>query len=184
MVAVDECNYNYSGETVVDLINEYPNLIISRSFSKDFGLAGLRLGFMISAPQNIKKISAYGQYFRVNRIAEKCAEKVLKYQDYFREAWKTIKVIRDNFIAQLRQMDFKVFDSKSNFIFIKFKNEKQTKRFWRYLKENNIDTTAAWEDEFSVLEACFVRICIGEKQEMKKVVEIISQYDYSNNLFI
>ncbi|MEA2022007.1 MAG: histidinol-phosphate transaminase, partial [Candidatus Caldatribacteriota bacterium] len=56
MVVVDECYYNYSGKTVIDLIDEYPNLIISRSFSKDFGLAGLRLGFMISNAQNIKKI--------------------------------------------------------------------------------------------------------------------------------
>ncbi|MBA7582064.1 Histidinol-phosphate aminotransferase [subsurface metagenome] len=48
MVVVDECNYEYLGETVVDLIGKYENLIISRSFSKNFGLAGLRLGFAAS----------------------------------------------------------------------------------------------------------------------------------------
>ncbi|GAG35499.1 unnamed protein product, partial [marine sediment metagenome] len=68
MVVVDECNYEYLGETVADLIDKYENLIISRSFSKNFGLAGLRLGFAISNPQNIEKLAAFGQYFRVNRI--------------------------------------------------------------------------------------------------------------------
>jgi len=52
MVVVDECNYEYLGETVADLIGKYKNLIISRSFSKNFGLAGLRLGFAISNPQS------------------------------------------------------------------------------------------------------------------------------------
>ena len=48
MVIVDECNYEYLGESVTDLIDDYENLIISRSFSKNFGLAGLRLGFALS----------------------------------------------------------------------------------------------------------------------------------------
>jgi len=178
MVAVDECNYNYSGESMVDLIHEFPNLIISRSFSKDFGLAGLRLGYMISNPQNITQISTYGQYFRVNRIAEKSAEIVLRYLNYFQEAWEAIKVTRDSFIEQLRDLKFKVFNSKSNFVCIEFKNKDQTKDFWNYLRKNGVFATAAWEDEFSVLKPCFVRICIGEKQEMVRVIEILSAYKY------
>ena len=55
MVIIDECNYEYLEKTIINLIDKYPNLIISRSFSKNFGLAGLRLGFAISNPQNIKK---------------------------------------------------------------------------------------------------------------------------------
>ena len=176
IVAVDECNYNFLGETVVDLIEKYPNLIISRSFSKDFGLAGLRLGFMISNPRNVEKVSAYGQYFRINRIAEKSVEKVLKYLKYYQKAWKCIKEVRDEFISQLRSLGLKVFDSKSNFVFVEFENKNQTKYFWKYLRENNVFTTAAWEDEFSVLDARFTRICIGEKWEMMKVVDILSRY--------
>ena len=179
MVAVDECYYNFLGETVIDLIDEYPNLIISRSFSKDFGLAGLRLGFMISSAQNIKKISEFGQYFRINRIAEKSVEKVLKYLDYYQKAWESIKEIRDRFIKNLKVLGFHAFDSKSNFVFVEFENENQTKKIWSYLKENNIFTTAAWENEFSVLEGRFIRICIGEKREMEIVTKVLSEYRFS-----
>ncbi|MCK5768025.1 MAG: histidinol-phosphate aminotransferase family protein [Candidatus Atribacteria bacterium] len=179
MVVVDECYYNYLEETVIDLIDDYPNLIISRSFSKDFGLAGLRLGFMISNSKNIKKIFAFGQYFRINRIAEKSTGKVLKYLDYYKKAWKSIKENRDYFINNLKALGFNVFDSNSNFVFVEFKNENQTKKIWNYLKENNIFTTAAWEDEFSVLESRFIRICIGEKKEMDRVTEVLAEYKHS-----
>jgi len=101
MVIVDECNYEYLGKTVIDLIDKYPNLVISRSFSKSFGLAGLRLGFAISNPQNIKRLATFGQYFRVNRMAEKAAEKVLKYLDYKEECKKIWKYLKENNIYTL-----------------------------------------------------------------------------------
>jgi len=178
MVAVDECNFNFLGETVIDLIDEYPNLVISRSFSKDFGLAGLRLGFMVSNVQNIKRISSFGQYFRVNRIAEKSPEKILRFLGYYQEIWKLVKEIRDNFIKKLRLLGFNVFDSKSNFVFVEFENENQTKKIWNHLRKNNIFTIAAWESEFSILEGRFIRICIGEKKEMDRVIEILAEYNY------
>lgn len=181
MVVVDECNYEYLGETVVDLIDKYPNLIISRSFSKNFGLAGLRLGFAISNSKNIKNLASFGQYFRVNRIAEKAAEKVLKYLNYYQEAWDKIKKVRDNFVKQVNKLGFIAYDSKSNFVLVEFKNEKEAKGIWKYLKEKYIYTLAAWENEFSGLENRFIRFTIGEEWEMDRVVEILSKYYSSEN---
>jgi len=176
MVVVDECNYEYLGETVVDLIDNYENLIISRSFSKNFGLAGLRLGFAISNPQNIKKIAAFGQYFRVNRMAEEAAGKVLKYLDYFQEAWKKIKKVRDKFVRQMNELGFSAYDSQANFVLVKFKNKEKTERVWKYLKEKGIYTLPGWENEFSGLDDQFIRFNIGEEWEMDRVVEVLSDY--------
>lgn len=176
MVVVDECNYEYLGETVVDLIGKHENLIISRSFSKNFGLAGLRLGFAISNPQNIKKIAAFGQYFRVNRMAEEAAGKVLKYLDYFQEAWKKIKKVRDKFVRQMNELGFSAYDSQANFVLVKFKNKEKTERVWRYLKEKGIYTLPGWENEFSGLDNQFIRFNIGEEWEMDRVVEVLSDY--------
>lgn len=176
MVVVDECNYEYLGETVVDSIGKYENLIISRSFSKNFGLAGLRLGFAISNPQNIKKIAAFGQYFRVNRMAEEAAGKVLKYLDYFQEAWKKIKKVRDKFVRQMNELGFSAYDSQANFVLVKFKNKEKTERVWKYLKEKGIYTLPGWENEFSGLDNQFIRFNIGEEWEMDRVVEVLSDY--------
>jgi histidinol-phosphate aminotransferase len=147
MVVVDECNYEYLRETVVDLIDKYENLIISRSFSKNFGLAGLRLGFAISNPQNIKKLAIFCQYFRVNRMAEKAAGKVL----------------------------FFAYDSQANFVLVEFKNKEETERVWRHLKEKGIYTLPGWENEFSGLDDQFIRFTIGEEREMDRVIEILTK---------
>jgi len=177
MVIVDECNYEYLGKTVIDLIDKYPNLIISRSFSKSFGLAGLRLGFAISNSQNIKKLAAFGQYFRVNRMAEKAAGKVLKYLDYYQESWKKIKKVRDNFVRQINELGFFAYNSKSNFVLVEFNNKKETERVWDYLKENNIYTLPGWEkNEFSGLENRFIRFTVGAEWEMDRVAEVLAKY--------
>jgi len=179
IVVVDECNYEYLGETVVDLIDKYENLIISRSFSKNFGLAGLRLGFAISNPQNIEKLAAFGQYFRVNRIAEKAAEKVLKYLDYYQEVWGKMKKVRDKFIKQINELGFFAYDSQANFVLVEFENKKETERVWKYLKEKGIYTLAGWENEFSGLEDQFIRFTIGKEWEMDKVIKVLTEYQFS-----
>jgi len=176
MVVVDECNYEYLGETVVDLIDKYENLIISRSFSKNFGLAGLRLGFAISNPQNIKRLAIFCQYFRVNRMAEKAARKVLKYLHYYREAWEKIKKVRDKFVWQINELGFSAYDSQANFVLVEFKNKKETERVWKYLKENGVYTLPGWENEFSGLDDQFIRFTIGEEWEMDRAVEVLSDY--------
>ena len=176
MVVVDECNYEYLGETVVDLIDKYENLIISRSFSKNFGLAGLRLGFAVSNPQNIKRLAAFGQYFRVNRMAEKAAEKVLKYLDYYQEVWGKMKKVRDKFVRQINELGFSAYDSQANFVLVEFKNKEETERVWKYLNENSIYSLAGWENEFSGLGDQFIRFTIGVEWEMDKVVEVLSEY--------
>ena len=176
MVVVDECNYEYLGETVVNLINKYENLIISRSFSKNFGLAGLRLGFAISNPQNIKRLAIFCQYFRVNRIAERAAVKVLKYLGYYRKAWGKIKKVRDKFVRQINELGFSAYDSQANFILVEFKNREETEKVWEYLRKKDIYTLGGWENEFSGLEDNFIRFTIGEEWERDKVVEVLSDY--------
>lgn len=176
MIVVDECNYEYLGETVVDLIDKYENIIISRSFSKNFGLAGLRLGFAVSNPENIKKLAAFGQHFKVNRMAEKAAGKVLKYLDYYQEVWEKIKKVRDKFIEQINELGFFAYDSKANFVLAEFKNKEETERVWKYLKENGIYTLPGWENEFSGLDDQFIRFTIGEEWEMDKALEVLSDY--------
>ena len=178
MVIVDECNYEYMGETVVDLINEYENLVISRSFSKNFGLAGLRLGFAVSNPQNIEKLAAFAQYFRINRIAEKAAGIALKYLDYYQEAWRKIKKARDKFVRQINELEqgFFAYDSEANFVLVEFKNKEKTERVWKYLQEKGIYTLAGWENEFSGLDSQFIRFTIGEEWEMDRVIEVLIDY--------
>ena len=78
MVVVDECYYEVSGETVLDLVETHGNLIILRSLSKAFGLAGLRVGYCISNREIISYLNRADQTFPVNRFALVAAETALE----------------------------------------------------------------------------------------------------------
>jgi histidinol-phosphate aminotransferase len=179
IVVVDECNYEYLGETVVDLIDKYPNLVISRSFSKNFGLAGLRLGFTIANPNNIKKIARFYQHFRVNKMAEIAGINVLKYLDYYKTIWQEIARIREFFIKGLQQINIKVFPSRANFVLVDFITQENTKMVWQYLKEEGVYTFAAWGDEFSGLESHYIRFTIGNQSEMEYTLNLLKKYQNS-----
>lgn len=180
IVVVDECNYEYLGETVVDLIDQFPNLVILRSFSKNFGLAGLRLGFVISSSKNIKKISHFCQCFRVNKMAEIAGIKVLNYLDYYKNIWQEVEKIREKFIQGLSQLNIKAFSSKTNFVLVDFVTQENTKRVWNYLKKENVYTFAAWGGEFSGLEKHYIRFTIGKQKEMDYVLMLLHYYQENN----
>jgi histidinol-phosphate/aromatic aminotransferase/cobyric acid decarboxylase-like protein len=99
--------------------------------------------------------------------------KVLKYLDYYQEAWEKIKKVRDNFVRQINELGFFAYNSKSNFALVEFNNKKETERVWKYLKEKGIYTLPGWENEFSALEDQFIRFTIGEEWEMNRVVEVL-----------
>lgn len=180
IVIVDECNYEYLGETVADLIDKYQNLVISRSFSKNFGLAGFRLGFTIASPKNIKNIDRYCQQFRVNRMAEIAGIKVLKYLNYYKEIWQEVARVRNQFITSLHQINIMAFPSKSNFVLVDFITQENTKSVWQYLRKEGVYAFAAWEDEFSGLENHYIRFTIGTQQEMDYTLMLLNQYHKDN----
>ena len=176
IVVVDECNYEYLGESVVDLIGQYPNLVISRSFSKNFGLAGLRLGFAVSSRRNIDEIARYLQHFRVNRMAEIAGIKVLSYLDHFQDIWQKIAHTRDFFARGLSEMGIVVLPSKSNFVLADFLTEEKTRQVWYYLREENVFTVAAWEEEFSGLDNHYIRFTISNHEEMDYALKLLQRF--------
>lgn len=181
IVAVDECNYEYTDESVVDLIEQFPNLVISRSFSKNFGLAGLRLGFAISSKENVNRIARYCQNFRVNRMAEMAGIKVLKYLNYFQKAWREIARVREFFINGLNDLDIYCFPSKTNYVLVDFVDKKKTEEIWQYLRNENIFTFASWGEEFSGLGNHFIRFTISNHEDMAYVLKLLERFLKNNS---
>jgi histidinol-phosphate aminotransferase len=68
-ILVDEAYYEYSGETVVDLLPKFDNLVVLRTFSKGFAMAGLRLGYIVARPESIAALAKCRGPFDVNRLA-------------------------------------------------------------------------------------------------------------------
>mgnify|MGYP000858968380 CR=1 FL=1 len=79
LVVVDEAYFEFSGQTLADVINEYPNLLILRTFSKAFGLAALRVGYVLGNKDLIAALNKVRQPFNVNSFSQRAATIALKY---------------------------------------------------------------------------------------------------------
>lgn len=119
-VIVDEAYAEFNGETVIDLINEYENLIVLRTFSKIYGLAGLRVGYGISNYKMINLISIIKPPYNLNTFSQKAAIEVLKHDAVYKKRVNKIMEEKKWLEEALKLIsDIKVFDSNANFILIK-----------------------------------------------------------------
>jgi histidinol-phosphate aminotransferase len=118
-VLVDEAYYHFCGQTVMDLVGKIPNLILARTFSKAYGLAGLRLG-MLAAPVGMQQwlrtvISPYS----VNSLALACLPAALDDEEYLQWYVSEVKAARTEMAEGLRAMGVPQWPSQANFILVK-----------------------------------------------------------------
>ncbi len=85
VVLVDECYYEYSQQTVVDLVDKYANLVVARTFSKTWGLPSLRFGFLVSQANNIAQLLKIRGPYDINQLSIVAVRAALASPDYTRE---------------------------------------------------------------------------------------------------
>lgn len=118
IVAVDEAYADFAGSTLVNRVGELENLIVFRTFSKVFGLAGLRLGYAVTNKTLAKTINERFQMpYSVSLVALKIATKMLENLDYVRGVIEEIKAERTRMIRALNQISgVRAFPSETNFV--------------------------------------------------------------------
>lgn len=119
LVVVDECYYEFCQETVSDLVNQYPNLIILRSFSKSFGLAGIRVGYALANATIIDYLNRAAQLFPINRLALVAAIAALEDCAYFLSNIEKINQHKIELARELTRLGFIVYPSDTNFLFVR-----------------------------------------------------------------
>jgi histidinol-phosphate aminotransferase len=120
IVYVDEAYFEFSGVTAAGLVDKYPNVIISRTFSKAFGLAGLRIGYVIAQQQYITEMLKVRGPYDVNQLAYRAAVAALAntedVKSYCREVMEQAKPLVEKFF---RQNNVNFYPSAGNFILFK-----------------------------------------------------------------
>jgi histidinol-phosphate aminotransferase len=119
VVLVDEAYFHFHGQTVIDLVGEVPNLVVARTFSKAYGLAGLRLG-MLAASTNMQQwlrtvISPYS----VNSLALACLPAALEDNTYLDWYVGEVKAARADMVEGLRQLGVRQWPTQANFVLVK-----------------------------------------------------------------
>jgi len=124
VLLIDEAYVDFAQETCLELVKDFDNVIILRSMSKGYSLAGLRFGFGIANENLIKGLMKVKDSYNVDSIAIAAATAAIQDQDYFRQNVKKVKAERARLIQQLRDLGLDVPDSSANFVLAKCKNPK------------------------------------------------------------
>ena len=126
-VLVDEAYHHYADspdyESVIPLVATHPNLIVARTFSKIFGMAGLRLGYAVAQPEAIRNLAAHAAWDSVNVIAIAAGRASLSDAAYVAEGRRRNAATKAQVVGELRRLGFEVVPSQANFILIDTRKE-------------------------------------------------------------
>lgn len=168
LVLVDEAYFEFYGKSVVSLIKKYNNLIITRTFSKWAGIAGLRLGYSITSPFFSYQLLKIKPPYNVNLAAEIAAKAALEGLDKTKFILeKTIKE-RKRVYSQLKEISYlTVYPSYANLLYMEVnQNFDQLKD---YLAKNKIIVR---------LSENAIRLTIGTPKQNNKVINLLKRFKY------
>ncbi|RLI78346.1 histidinol-phosphate transaminase [Archaeoglobales archaeon] len=170
-VVVDEAYVEYCNKSIVDLVNKFDNLIVVRSFSKFFGLAGLRVGYAIANEKIVEALEKIRLPFCISRVANDVAVAALNSIDYYVKLRDEIVKERERLARELNKILFlKAYPSDANFVLVKVVKKMDLAK--RLLEEGIIvrDVTGLMG-----LEGEHVRITVGTKEENDFLIRTLKQ---------
>jgi histidinol-phosphate aminotransferase len=136
ILLIDEAYVDFADDNCINLVKEFDNVIILRSMSKGYGLAGLRFGYAIARPPLIEGLLKIKDSYNVNALAIALATAAIKDQKYFTENVEKLKRDRDVLIGRLRALNFKVARSSANFVLAECKNCDAKEIYEKLIRQN------------------------------------------------
>ncbi len=106
VVLIDEAYVDFSDDNHLDFLSRYDNVIISRTMSKSYSLAGLRVGFGFASGAIIEQMDKVRDSYNLDRIAQTLATASLKHHNYFEQVWQKVRQTRSRLITSLRDLGF------------------------------------------------------------------------------
>lgn len=174
IVVIDECYYEFCKETAIDLIEKYPNLIILRSLSKSFGLAGLRVGYAITNEEISDYLYRCAQLFPVNKLALAGAIAALEDKSYAYSNILKICQERTSLAHELTALGFSVYPSATNFLFLSTKPlEITSDSLVSALRKRNI-----FVQDFGMkpgLDEFCLRVSVGTPEENHEFIRVLRE---------
>lgn len=170
LVLIDEAYYQFYGKTSIPLIKKYDNLFVTQTFSKAFGLAGLRLGYIVSNKENIKVIQKVLSSYSVNNLAVVCASAALKDLAYTKAYTKEVNKSKSVLYKELEKLGIEYYKSDANFVLLRIGSK--SANFCQKLREKGILVRDKSND--ILLNGC-VRITLGTLKQTKVLIKALNQ---------
>lgn len=162
-VIIDEAYGEFNDESMLAYLDQYPNLYVTRTLSKAYGLAGARIGFLISNVDNMERLRPQVVPYNVNSFTQMLASVVLKHHQDYACQIEAVKQMRDTMYERLKGLqNITIYPSKANYLFGRCANkEKMLAAF----EAEGIVIRNYGDDSF--------RITIGLATENEKVCSIL-----------
>ena len=166
--------FGFGSASAVSLINQYDNLLITRSFSKSHALAGLRVGYALAHAnlvEGLRRVKDSFNSYPVDAYAQCVATAAVSDSAWFAAASATVKENRAELTVGLTQLGFSVLPSEANFVLASHP-EHTGVAFTEYLKSQNI-LVRSWSSD-DLLP--WVRITVGTKDEQARLLSALAEY--------
>jgi histidinol-phosphate aminotransferase len=173
-VVVDEAYGDLAGESVIQDVSNHTNLIVLRSFSKGYALAGFRIGYIIAQPKVLEDMVLESTWFNVAYTSVGAAVAALEHEDYFAEIRASVVTGRQQFEAYLVGAGYNIVPSSINAVLLKFDSEEAATSFVDSLKAKEIQVNQGNGASNTGLDESFVRMSIGTSDQMAAVGACLS----------
>lgn len=172
ILALDEVYYPFGKQTYLSLIKKYNNLVVMRSFSKAYGLAGARIGYMISSKNNIKNFNTVKGGYETNILSASTAEFIIKNNHIVKDYVKSVKLGFKYFKSELEKINLTSFGgTNGNFVLIQFDKKNIAKVVYKKLIQKKISVRCGFDKIFenSIL------VTLGPLKEMKFFIQVLKK---------
>ncbi len=176
LLALDSAYFEYmedpAYENPKNLVEEFDNVVMTRTFSKLFGLAGLRIGWLYASQEIASNIRKIGATFPISSLAANCARAALNDTAHQKYVRTSNAESRDGFVKNLTNLGIQAYPSQANFVLADFSTTGiQAQQVYDQLLEYRIATCRL---NSSAFENC-IRFTIGRQSEMRVVARFLSK---------
>ena len=179
ILVLDEAYADFAKNNALELLDRSSRLIITRTLSKSYSLAGLRVGYGVSSKEIISVLNQAREVYNIDRLAQYIAETSLKDRDYFSNNLSKIIKNREKLFLTLQNWGWKTYESGANFLFTRpvdsFGNYGASiaKKAFEFLRENQIFIRYFPEHD---LTSSYLRISIGKQEELDMLTECLQKW--------
>jgi len=170
LVLLDEAYYQYTGVNYLDLIDRYDNLVIIRTFSKAYGMGGIRLGYAVAQEEVIKNMLKVGSPYSVSTVAVVAGSAALDDETYVQWYVNEVKKAKKYIYTELKKLKINTYPSTANFLIAKF--PRKADLIEKRLREKGI--LVRNRRKYPLLKDC-LRIGIGTLKQTKYFIATLKE---------
>jgi histidinol-phosphate aminotransferase len=170
MLVLDETYADFADASAMELVKKRENVVVTRTLSKSYSLAGMRLGLAIARPEVIAALDKIRDHYNLDRLAQAACVAALKDQAYLLDCIRKIRATREWFAGELGKLGYSAIPSQGNYLFVT-PPDGNGKRVYDGLFERKILVRHFGDP----LLAHGLRISIGTQEEMDKTLAAIGE---------